>query len=38
MEFGVGAVAVVVLDMLILGVVQAHLDRLAGRRVPAVPA
>ncbi len=38
MEFGVGAVAVVVLDMLILGVVQANLDRLAGRRVPVVPA
>ena len=38
MEFGVGAVAVVVLDVLILGVVQANLDRLAGRRVPVVPA
>lgn len=31
MEFGVGAVAVVVLDVLILGVIQANLDRLAGR-------
>lgn len=38
MEFGVGAVAVVVLDLLILGVVQANLDRLAGRRVPVVSA
>lgn len=38
MEFGVGAVAVVVLDVLILGVVQANLDRLAGRRVPVVRA
>lgn len=31
MEFGVGAVAVVALDVLILGVIQANLDRLAGR-------
>lgn len=37
MEFGVGAVAVVVLDFLILGVVQANLDRLAGRGSPVAP-
>ena len=35
MEFGVGAVAVVVLDFWILGVVQTNLDRLARRPAPS---
>jgi hypothetical protein len=38
MEFGVGAVAIVVLDLLILGVIQENLERLARSRTPVVPA
>jgi hypothetical protein len=38
MEFGVGAVAIVVLDLLILGVIQENLERIARSRTPVVLA